>query len=323
MQISVVIPVYKAEAFLQEAVSSVLIQPETGEVLLIEDNSPDGSIDVCRRLVESDARVRLLRHPNGENRGAGASRNLGIRSARHEFVAFLDADDFYLPGRFEIPRQLFASRARINGVYEAVGVHYQNADARHRWLSEGLSELTTLSEKVNPEALFDALVGGGKGHLHLDGLLVKKEIFDSSGLFHENLRLHQDTAMMIQLAETGLLIPGRIETPVAMRRVHAGNRFSVRAKDRAATAVQMSRTMLWWAIRKGCDQRKINALAYWYWYLSAKLLLHPLTAPAEWLKNLVAPLYLIARHPMIAGKSLFEFRVRYTMQRKNRRLETA
>jgi hypothetical protein len=68
-------------------------------------------------------------------------------------------------------------------------------------------------------------VGGGKGHLHLDGLLVKKKIFDSCGLFLENLRLHQDTAMMIQLAETGLLIPGRIETPVAMRRVHAATAF--------------------------------------------------------------------------------------------------
>jgi glycosyltransferase involved in cell wall biosynthesis len=153
MQISIVIPVYKAEAFLQEAVASALIQPETAEVLLIEDNSPDGSLDVCRRLVESDARVRLLRHPNGENRGAGASRNLGIRSSKHEYVAFLDADDFYLPGRFEIPRQLFASQARIDGVYEAVGVHYQNDAARHRWLSAGGKELTTLTEKVAPEAL--------------------------------------------------------------------------------------------------------------------------------------------------------------------------
>ena len=52
MLISVVIPVYKAEAYVQEAVQSALSQPETGEVLLVEDNSPDGSLEVCKALAD-------------------------------------------------------------------------------------------------------------------------------------------------------------------------------------------------------------------------------------------------------------------------------
>lgn len=317
MMISVVIPVYKAEAFLQTAVESALDQPETGEVLLIEDNSPDGSLTLCRRLAESHDKVRLLRHPNGENRGAGASRNLGIREAQYDYIAFLDADDFYLTGRFVYPRQLFHSHPDIDGVYEAVGVHFENDAAMNRWFSSGGKEMTTFTDKVAPEHLFDALVNGGKGHIHLDGLLVHKRVFTRCGYFPENLRLHQDTAMIIQLAEAGSLIPGRLDVPVAKRRVHDDNRFSLWAEDRTATAVQMTRTMLWWAIQQRLDIKKIDHFAFRYWYRSAKLLVHPLTGPGEWLKNLGGMLYFIASHPWIASKSLAEFRKRYAGQPKS------
>jgi glycosyltransferase involved in cell wall biosynthesis len=316
MLISVVIPVYKAEAYLQEAVKSALSQPETGEVILVEDNSPDGSLEVCRALAELHPRVRLVRHPNGENRGAGASRNLGILKARHEYIAFLDADDFYLPGRFDFPLKLLQSHPGVDGVYEAVGVHFESAAARERWFSSGGNVLTTLSEKVEPEHLFDALVNGGKGHFHLDGLLVRKRIFSRSGYFHENLRLHQDTAMAIQMAEAGVLAAGRLEAPVAMRRVHAGNRFSMRAKDRVVTGIQMRRTILWWAIRKGSDRQRIDDLAHKYLYRSAKLFLRPFAGPGEWFNNLLALGHFFVRHPFIAGKSLLTFRERYVGRKK-------
>ncbi len=100
MQVSIIIPVYNAAAYVREAVESALIQPETGEILLIEDNSPDDSLRICQELAAKYDKVKLLRHPNGENRGPGASRNLGMRNARSPILAFLDADDYYLPGRF-------------------------------------------------------------------------------------------------------------------------------------------------------------------------------------------------------------------------------
>ncbi|PIY03241.1 MAG: glycosyltransferase family 2 protein, partial [Bacteroidetes bacterium CG_4_10_14_3_um_filter_31_20] len=74
-------------------------QPETSEVILIEDGSPDNGLDVCTSLAKKYSKVRLYRHENGENKGASASRNLGIRKANYPYVAFLDADDFYLPNR--------------------------------------------------------------------------------------------------------------------------------------------------------------------------------------------------------------------------------
>ena len=67
MKVSVVIPVYNAENFLETAVESALSQPEVAEVLLVEDKSPDNSLTVCKRLTQKYPNVRLLQHSDGKN----------------------------------------------------------------------------------------------------------------------------------------------------------------------------------------------------------------------------------------------------------------
>lgn len=76
MKISVVIPVYNAEKYVESAVNSALQQKETAEVILVEDNSPDNALAICTKLSQDNPRVRLIRHSDGENHGAGESRNL-------------------------------------------------------------------------------------------------------------------------------------------------------------------------------------------------------------------------------------------------------
>ncbi|MFV9691842.1 MAG: glycosyltransferase family 2 protein, partial [Desulfobacteria bacterium] len=117
MKISVIIPVYNAEKYVRNAIESALQQPETGEILLVEDNSPDNCLQICRDLEKKHEIVELLRHPDGRNHGAGASRNLGIKNAKFDYISFLDADDYYLPGRFEAARRLFEKYHDIDGVY--------------------------------------------------------------------------------------------------------------------------------------------------------------------------------------------------------------
>jgi len=228
MQISVIIPVYNAEAFVREAVESALAQPETAEVVLVEDGSPDGSLAVCMELAEKHPTVRLYRHPNGANRGAGASRNLGILKSRFEYIAFLDADDFYLPGRFSTARELFALDPTLDGVYEAIGTHIEDQAGNKQWRATGkpANYLTTIKQRIAPDHLFEKLCGEYIGHFSLDGLVVKRTVFERAGLFDEHLRLHQDTAMMYKLAGVARLAPGSLDQPVAMRRVHAHNRIT-------------------------------------------------------------------------------------------------
>ena len=89
--ISIVVPVYNAEKYLEDCVSSILAQTYTNiEVLLVDDGSTDGSGAICDAFAEKDNRVRVLHKPNG---GAPSARNVGMDVAEGEFIGFVDSDD--------------------------------------------------------------------------------------------------------------------------------------------------------------------------------------------------------------------------------------
>lgn len=97
--ISVIIPVYNAERYLQRCVQSVLSQTHSNlEVILVNDGSRDGSGALCDRLAETDSRVRVLHKENG---GAASARNLGLSHVRGEYVAFADSDDWVEADAYE------------------------------------------------------------------------------------------------------------------------------------------------------------------------------------------------------------------------------
>jgi glycosyltransferase involved in cell wall biosynthesis len=234
MKVSVIIPVYNAASFVRQAVESALEQNETAEVLLVEDCSPDRSLEVCERLALKYEKVRLLRHPEGKNRGAGASRNLGIRYAKFDYIAFLDADDFYLPGRFSPASHIFEHAPAADGVYDAVSVHFEDETARKTWFSRrAYGQLTeySLQREVPPEQLLEALAVGGLGAFCTDGIVVKRSLFERTGLFDEGIR-HEDTVMWIKMAAVGTLLPGRLDEPVSCYRVHSANRWIRNSPDK-------------------------------------------------------------------------------------------
>jgi len=258
MQVSVVIPVYNAAPFVTQAVESALQQPETGEVILIEDGSPDNALEVCRLLEARYDKVHLFRHPDGRNHGAGASRNLGMQKSSCEFIAFLDADDYYLPGRFSAAKAILASDSDCDGVYEAVGHHVQGEDGLRRWAEAGkvLPELTTMSERVRPEDLWRALMDSGRfGYFHLDGLVLRRSVLRVSGHMAEGLRLHQDTEFMLRVAVVARLQPGRLEEPVARVRVHGQNRISA---SRTAEQKHRDRMLMWMELYRWCRKRRLG-----------------------------------------------------------------
>ncbi|HUF37096.1 MAG TPA: glycosyltransferase, partial [Anaerolineales bacterium] len=235
MQVSVITPIFNAAPFVAQSVESALAQPETAEVLLIEDGSTDGSPAVCRELAARHPRVRLLRHADGGNHGYPASLNLGIRESRCEWIAFLDADDFYLPERFGTAREVIVADRTIEGVYEAIRLQFDDEAARRRWEAAGQAsdDLVTIRTRVAPEDFFDRYMSNDIGFFHTNGLTVHRSVFEKTGLFDEHLLLHQDSAMNIKLAAAARLAPGELERPVAVMRVHGGNRTSApRSLDR-------------------------------------------------------------------------------------------
>lgn len=98
--ISIVVPVYNAERFLEETVKSVRNQTyQTWELLLVDDCSTDQSREIALRLEREDARVHLVRQ--GTNQGAAAARNRGVQEARGRYLCFLDADDIWEPEKLQ------------------------------------------------------------------------------------------------------------------------------------------------------------------------------------------------------------------------------
>ena len=98
--VSVVMPAYNAERFVGEAVSSVLSQSYGNwELLVVDDASTDASRDVVARTIVGEPRARLV--ANGKNLGVARTRNRGVAMASGRYVALLDADDYWLPGKLE------------------------------------------------------------------------------------------------------------------------------------------------------------------------------------------------------------------------------
>lgn len=95
--VSVIIPVYGAEKYIAATLQSLLAQTyENFEALIIDDGSPDRSIDICQQF--TDPRLKIIRQ---QNRGLPGARNTGIRHAKGDYIAFLDADDIWLPTKLE------------------------------------------------------------------------------------------------------------------------------------------------------------------------------------------------------------------------------
>ncbi len=269
MKVSVIIPVYNACQYVEKAVASALGQPETGEVLLIEDGSSDESLQACERLAETLPRVKLLRHAGGENRGPAASRNRGILEAQCEFISFLDADDIYLPGRYEVAARIFAENPNVDGVYEATDTHFADESAERRWREQPLHWLgplmITIREIVPPEHLFEVLLKERSGRTCTDGIVVRRGLFEKTGLFDECLLHHEDSAMWLKMAAVGRLVAGSIDEPVSLRLIHDNNMTWRLTGSYDPYLKEFWERMCWWGMQVGLSHKRMELLRYCRW----------------------------------------------------------
>lgn len=132
--VTVVIPVYNMERYVERSLNSVLAQTYPAlAVLLVDDGSTDGSLELCRKLAASSPAVELV---TGPNRGVAAARNCGTELARTEYVAYLDADDLWHPEK--IARQVDAlSCHRAASDWAACYCLYRRIDDDDRVIRSG------------------------------------------------------------------------------------------------------------------------------------------------------------------------------------------
>ncbi len=98
-KISVIVPVYKVEAYLDQCISSIVNQTYPNlEIILVDDGSPDNCPAMCDTWAEKDQRIRVIHKPNG---GLSDARNAGMAAATGELMAFVDSDDYLAPDMYE------------------------------------------------------------------------------------------------------------------------------------------------------------------------------------------------------------------------------
>lgn len=142
--ISVIVPVYKVETYLDKCISSIVNQTyQNLEILLVDDGSPDRSGEICDEWARKDSRIRVMHQKNA---GSGAARNIGLGAAKGELIAFVDSDDYIAPGMYEYLYGLLAQGADIaecgyvDAIDDNVSFDCGNADVRTYTVQEAMAE---------------------------------------------------------------------------------------------------------------------------------------------------------------------------------------
>jgi glycosyltransferase involved in cell wall biosynthesis len=203
--VSVVIPTYNCAAYLVEAVRSVLGQtyPHV-EVLVVDDGSTDGTVAALQPFGE---RIRLFRQ---DRQGPSVARNRAVLHAQGTYIAFLDADDVWLPEKL-------ARQVDLLNRHPDVVLCY--TDYR-RGSGESLAGEAQLKNYQHP-GLGDAFYPLFRNNfIHTSSVLVRREVLARSGLFDPSLRGSEDIELWLRLARLGPFV-GVDEVLVAVRRHEA------------------------------------------------------------------------------------------------------
>ena len=208
--VSVVIPAYNCADQILTAIESVDRQTvRPAEIVIVNDGSTDDTSDVIAKLASSRSDVHVA---DQENAGPAAARNRGIELATGHWIAFLDADDRWLPRRLE--RQISCSRD-VPGLNWLAGGYYQVRSGER--LEEGsLIETLRSSAGDEPATVIDPLEAlAGLASLWTGTILVRRDTVVKVGGFNTKLQIAEDAELWLRLAIENRQI-GYIREPIAV-----------------------------------------------------------------------------------------------------------
>jgi len=208
--VSVIIPAFNAERHVGQAVDSVLRQTHQDlEVVVVDDGSTDGTVAVVQRF--PDRRVRLVCQANG---GVASARNRGIRETCGEWVALLDADDYWLPQKIQVQLAEVARRPDLL----AVGSFMSYLGEADRPLGVAGMTVGPREQKLVAEGRLTPFPPGSTA-------LIRREPLEALGGFDESLRHNapavEDLDLISRLATQGEV--GCVPEVLAVYRLHSGS----------------------------------------------------------------------------------------------------
>lgn len=183
-QVSVIVPTYNSAQYISEAIDSVFNQTyEDWEIIVVDDGSTDNTKEVLRKYSSK------IGYFYQENKGPSSARNKGIKSAKGKYIAFLDADDMWMPEKLKLQMDVISKEPSIGLVscdgyiIDMDGV-IQKQITKRRYLNK---------KKLLDDLLFRNVIGA------TPSLLVRKECFHVVGLFDETLAVGEDRDMWLRI----------------------------------------------------------------------------------------------------------------------------
>jgi glycosyltransferase involved in cell wall biosynthesis len=263
--VSVMMPVYNAERYVGKAVESILGQSFGDfELLILDDGSTDGSLEVLRGYAQRERRIRLTSRPN---RGLVDSRNELLDAARSDLVACMDADDISLPDRLE--KQVAYLREHPDCVLVGSRVTIIDPDGQ---------PLRIMGQHLTHEAIDAALMNAEGQIIYNPSVVFRKQVAQQVGAYRRGFDPAEDLDLFLRMAEVGRL--ANLTEPLVQYREHLGKvghrqaeRQSIGARTsleeayrrrglaapewlagfelRRPGVIDLHRTWAWWALGSG------------------------------------------------------------------------
>ena len=231
-RVSVIMIFLDAAEFISEAIESVLGQEyDSWELILVDDGSSDRSSEIALEYVNRNHRIRYCEHPGHLNKGMSAARNLGIQRARGMYIAFLDADDIWLPSKLRQQVKILDKSPGIALVAGSVLVRYQDNGSPER-NADVLEETGHCQDQIidPPNALVNLWPVGPYNPPIPSNILIARSAIAGVGGFEEEFRaLGEDYVFLTKIY---------LHYPVYF----ASNTWTIyRMHDRSCTALILAR----------------------------------------------------------------------------------
>ena len=191
-KLSVIIPIFKVEDYLERCVLSVINQDYRNiEIILVDDGSPDRCPQICDTLALTDDRIVVIHKPNG---GLSSARNTGIDAARGEYLAFLDSDDQWAKGKLGIIMELLEETEADMLIYNSVNLYSDGTLRRAScppYMKRGVSTYQI-------EVLYPLLIENGNLQEQAGTHIIRHDYLTSNGLYFKEGLLGEDTEWMMR-----------------------------------------------------------------------------------------------------------------------------
>lgn len=211
--VSIIMPAYNAERYIESAVLSVINQTYSDfELIVVEDCSKDTTYQILTDLAKTDSRIKLFR--NDTNSGASYSRNFGVSKAEGEWIAFLDSDDMWLKEKLEIQMSALSENPDAVISYTASSFIDENGNP--------FSYVMPAEEKMTYKMMLR------RNLMSCSSVVVKKDVFNDVKMGHD--KMHEDYTAWLQILKKHPYALG-INKPLLVYRMCENSKSSNRIKS--------------------------------------------------------------------------------------------